>query len=60
MSPTPPARRPPDAPGHLPEWLVPFRDVRAYLFEGECIDIGTPQTYREVCERFENLTPRKG
>lgn len=44
----------PDAPGHLPEWLHKFRDVRGYLFTGECIDIGTPEMYRAVCARFED------
>ena len=43
----------PDAPGHFPVWLYSRREVRVYPFEGECIDIGTPQSYREVCERFE-------
>jgi glucose-1-phosphate thymidylyltransferase len=37
--------RSPDAPGHLPEWLCARRDVRAYLFEGECVDIGTHEAY---------------
>ena len=43
---------PPDAPGHFPVWLYTRREVRVYPFEGECIDIGTPQSYHEVCERF--------
>ncbi len=42
----------PDAPGHFPEWLYRRQEVGVYLFEGECIDIGTPQAYKEVCERF--------
>lgn len=42
----------PDAPGHFPEWLHAFRDVRAWLFEGECIDIGTVESYEAVCRRF--------
>ena len=42
----------PDAPGHLPEWLYHRREVRAFLFEGECIDIGTPESYQETCRRF--------
>lgn len=42
----------PDAPGHFPVWLHTRREVRVYPFEGECIDIGTPQSYREVCARF--------
>lgn len=41
-----------DAPGHFPEWLCTRRDVRAYLFTGECIDIGSPEAYRAVNERF--------
>ena len=43
----------PDAPGHFPEWLYAKRDVRGFLFEGECIDIGTPEVYRATCARFE-------
>lgn len=43
----------PDAPGHFPEWLYKRREVRGYLFQGECIDIGTPEMYRAVCARFE-------
>ena len=42
----------PDAPGHFPEWLYSRREVGVYLFEGECIDIGTPEAYKEVCERL--------
>ncbi len=41
-----------DAPGHFPEWLCKKKDVRAYIFEGECIDIGSPEAYRDVNERF--------
>ena len=43
---------PPDAPGHFPEWLYKRKEVGVYLFEGECVDIGTPQAYKEICERF--------
>lgn len=43
----------PDAPGHFPEWLYKRKEVGVYLFEGECIDIGTPQSYQAVCKRFE-------
>ena len=43
----------PDSPGLFPEWLCKRgHELGAYLFEGECIDIGTPESYREVCERF--------
>lgn len=44
---------PPDAPGHFPEWLYRQREVGVYLFDGECIDIGTPEAYREICARVE-------
>ncbi len=43
----------PDAPGHLPSWLVATgREVRAYVFDGECFDIGTPAAYEQVRARF--------
>jgi len=42
----------PDAPGHFPEWLCTRRDVRAYLFTGECVDIGSPEAYHEVNRRY--------
>ena len=41
-----------DAPGHFPAWLYQRRDVRAFVFEGECVDIGTLDTYNEVCVRY--------
>ena len=41
-----------DAPGHFPEWLCTRRDVRAYLFTGECIDIGSPEAYEAVNARY--------
>ena len=43
----------PDSPGMFPEWL--FRtgtQLGAYVFEGECIDIGTVESYGEVRRRF--------
>lgn len=41
-----------DAPGHLPEWLYKRREVRAFLFEGEVVDIGTHKSYEDAIERF--------
>lgn len=38
----------PDAPGHFPAWLFKRQKLRCYLFDGICIDIGTPQSYAEV------------
>lgn len=43
----------PDSPGRFPEWLCrQGHELGAYLFDGECVDIGTQDSYREVCERF--------
>jgi len=42
----------PDAPGFFPSWLHKHEDVYAYKFEGECYDIGTPKSYKEVNEIF--------
>lgn len=42
----------PDAPGHFPAWLYTKKPVQAYLFDGECIDIGTPESYEEVQHTF--------
>ncbi|MFA7636718.1 MAG: nucleotidyltransferase family protein [Monoglobales bacterium] len=44
----------PDAPGFFPSWLHKKKDVYAYVFEGDCYDIGTPESYRQVNEIFEN------
>ena len=43
----------PDAPGNFPAWLYRRKDVYAYTFSGECYDIGTPESYREVCRMYE-------
>lgn len=43
----------PDAPGYFVEWLYKNKDVYAYIFDGECYDIGTPKSYEEVCREFE-------
>jgi len=42
----------PDAPGFFPSWLYEKKPVYCYKFKGECYDIGTPQSYKEVCEKF--------
>lgn len=44
----------PDAPGFFPSWLHKIKPVYAYTFVGECYDIGTPESYKEVNEIFEN------
>lgn len=43
----------PDAPGFFPSWLHKKKDVYAYVFEGDCYDIGTPESYKEVNKIFE-------
>ncbi len=45
----------PDAPGFFPSWLYSKKPVYAYKFKGECYDIGTHESYREVCEKFSDL-----
>ena len=38
----------PDAPGNFPAWLYKIKEVYAYSFNGDCFDIGTPESYQEV------------
>lgn len=45
----------PDAPGNFPAWLYTRQDVYAFRADGTCIDIGTPENYQDVCERFDAL-----
>ncbi len=42
----------PDAPGYFAQWLCSKKDVYAFKFNEECYDIGTPKSYKEVCELF--------
>ncbi|MHB1483975.1 MAG: nucleotidyltransferase family protein [Saccharofermentanales bacterium] len=42
----------PDAPGNFPSWLYLRKPVKAFLFEGDCIDIGTTESYAEVQKTF--------
>lgn len=44
---------PPDAPGHFPEWLYKIKPMRACVFAGECVDIGTLEAYRATCEEWD-------
>lgn len=43
----------PDSPGRFPEWLYTRREIRAHLFEGECVDIGTLKMYEETKSRWK-------
>lgn len=45
----------PDAPGFFPSWLYEKKPLYAYTFKGECYDIGTHESYKEVCEIFKEL-----
>lgn len=43
----------PDSPGRFPEWLcAQGYELGGYTFSGECVDIGTHESYREICERY--------
>ena len=42
-----------DAPGNFVVWLYTRKPVYAYKFAEECYDIGTPESYKTVCELFE-------
>ena len=42
----------PDAPGNFPVWLYTRKPVHLYQFSGECIDIGTPESYAHVQATF--------
>ena len=43
---------PKDAPGNFPAWLCKKKHVAAYIFDGECYDVGTPEAYYNVCEKY--------
>ncbi len=43
----------PDAPGNFVVWLYNKKNVYAYEFKEECYDIGTPESYKMVCDIFE-------
>jgi len=43
----------PDAPGNFPAWLYTRKKVMAHLFDGECYDIGTFESYEEVQNLFQ-------
>lgn len=41
-----------DAPGNLVSWLYKRTDVKVYKFDGECYDVGTHQSLKEVNEIY--------
>lgn len=42
----------PDSPGNFPVWLYKRKPVQVYLFDGDCYDIGTHESYARVQEIF--------
>ena len=43
---------PKDAPGNFPAWLCKRKHVAAYVFDGECYDVGTQEAYRDICIKY--------
>lgn len=43
----------PDAPGHFPVWLHTRKDVYLYEIDGDCYDIGTHESYKEIQELYK-------
>ena len=43
----------PDAPGHFVPWLKDQKNVYAYVFDAVRIDIGTPESYYDACDRLK-------
>lgn len=44
----------PDAPGHFITWLYRQMPIYAFVFQEESYDIGTLETYHQVCERLQS------
>ena len=44
----------PDSPGRFPEWLYRRSEVRAHIYPGECVDIGTVRMYNETCDKWKD------
>ena len=43
-----------DAPGRFPQYLYDKEDIYVYAFNGECYDVGTHETLKEVNELYKN------
>lgn len=43
----------PDAPGYFPVWLHKIKNIKVYVFDGECYDIGTPEAYKAVNRKYQ-------
>ncbi|AIF53691.1 nucleotidyl transferase [Pelosinus sp. UFO1] len=44
----------PDALGNFIPWLITYKDVYAYQFEGRRYDIGTLESYQQACRASSN------
>ena len=42
----------PDAPGFFLQWLYKKHDVYIYKINGDCYDIGTPDAYNQIQDKF--------
>jgi D-glycero-alpha-D-manno-heptose 1-phosphate guanylyltransferase len=38
----------------FPQWLADAKNIKGFVFQGQCIDIGTPERYRIAQELFKN------
>lgn len=41
-----------DSPGHFPQYLYNKEDIYVYKFDGECYDVGTHETLKEVNDLY--------
>jgi len=39
----------------FPQWLAAGKSIMAFVFEGECLDIGTPERYQKAQSVLENV-----
>ena len=37
----------------LPQWLADGKNIQAFIFDGACVDIGTPERYRKAQQVLE-------
>lgn len=50
----------PDAPGYLAAWLCRRVEMFAYMLDAPCLDVGTPEAYREADAFYSRRPPRPG
>ena len=46
-----------DCPGYYIRWLIKNDSVYGHRFKGRWIDIGTPEAYLSVCNRWDTYVP---